>query len=139
MSWKRHAQAISFRNGELLRTREQRIPLENMMRDVVGDGGMYDGNLIEITFTNGFEAWGAYEGWGQGWIVKLFNTKDQEVIGRGASHYLDSAIENAVKQVKCEHDYSPLIEGGMNAISCKKCGKIDRNREVENKFGPDYE
>ena len=105
---------LRFRNGELLRIPADQHPLDKLIRAAVGDGGMFDGTLVQITYTNVFEGWDSYESWGQGWTVTFYDTKTKLPIGQGKSHYLDSAIEYAVNQVNLES-------------------------MVENKLGPDYQ
>lgn len=106
MGWlepdKKPRKPLFWRNGDRVRSTDERDRLDNLIRGVVGDGGMYSGTLATIRYYNEFEGFGSYEDWGQGYVVELFDTQTKTRLGHGSSRYLDTAIEKAVADARAK-------------------------------------
>ncbi len=66
--------------------------MENKVREIFPEG-MRDGVDLTIQFHIGFEDWGTYESWGQGWTVEGAGV-------RTADKYLDTAFNNWYEKAK---------------------------------------
>ena len=97
-------------------------PLDRLIRTTL-KLGMDSGMFLRIEYIHGFElfntrAYHNYETWSGGYRVI-----DEQAGIVVESEDLDDALLLWAKQRECEHDFSPLIEGGKMAYSCKLCNK----------------
>lgn len=85
--------------------------------------GMDSGTFLKIEYIYGFEMFNTrpyhnYETWSGGYRVT-----DERAGIVVESEDLDDALLLWKKQLECQHDFSPLKEGGSVAYCCKVCHK----------------
>lgn len=105
-------------------------PLDRDLRKAFG-AGMSTGVKVKIEMINGFELFNTrpyhnYETWSDGYEITVYSTENGKPAAWARAEDLDDAIALAIKRAQCDHDFSPLVEGGQNAILCKKCGHHPR-------------
>jgi len=79
------------RNGSYYKCEKHRNPIDNKLRQKFGVG-MRDQVDVTIEFKIGFETFGAYETWGQGYIVSSIEKETGDKIW-ASDQYLDEAID----------------------------------------------
>lgn len=79
------------RNGAYFKCQYHRNPIDNKIRNRF-PSGMRVGVDLTIEFKIGFEDFGAYEDWGQGYVVSHIDPETGDRLWQ-SDQYLDEAIE----------------------------------------------
>ena len=69
-------------------------PIQHKLRKAITTG-MTDGTLVTIAYVSGFEKFGAYETWAQGWEVKGEGTKGKLITA--SDEDLNTAVDKWIK------------------------------------------
>lgn len=70
--------------------RKPRNEVDTMLRKEFN--GMYDQDMFTMTYSYGFEKFGAYETWDGGWIIRGKGRCDKEIVETHSR--IDSAVKN---------------------------------------------
>ncbi len=85
---------VKSQNGNYYLCEKHRNPVDTALREKY-PSGMRDQVDVTITFKIGFEIFGSYEDWGQGYIVEGIDLKTGDTIW-ASDKYLTQAIEKFI-------------------------------------------